>query len=95
MNIEKPHKVNNVFYLSYTRELPPSAVFPSPSGGVAPSAPPLGCLRRPFGQPPPSAAVKESKKKNWGAMGAPYLGCRGRPGRVNSLAYAAFGGDKK
>ena len=37
--------------LNNTRELPPSAVFPSPSGSVAPSAPPLG-------QPPPPAAVK-------------------------------------
>ena len=37
--------------------------------GVAPSAPPLGRLGRPFGQPPLSAAVKE--KKNWGAFGAP------------------------
>ena len=53
-----------------TRELPPSAGFPSRSRSVAPSAPPLG---RPFGQPPPSAAVKERKmeEKNWGACGAP------------------------
>ena len=33
--------------------------FPSHSGGVAPL---LGWLRRPFGKPPPSAAVKELKK---------------------------------
>ena len=37
----------------------------------------------------------ERKKKKWGVMGAPYLGRRGCPGRVVSLAYAAFGGDKK
>ena len=48
-----------------TRELPPSAGFPSPSGGVAPSASPLGRLWRPFGQPPPSVAVKE-KEIIWG-----------------------------
>ena len=74
--------------------------FPRPPGAWrrrrhlwVPTASPLGHLRRLFGQPLPSAALKE--KKNWGTMGAPYLGCRGRPGRVVSLAYAAFGGDKK
>ena len=46
--------------LESTRELPPSAGFPSPPGGVALPAPPLGRLRHPFGQPPPSAAVKET-----------------------------------
>ena len=32
----------------------------------APSTPPLGRLRGTFGKPPPSAAVKEEEKKNWG-----------------------------
>ena len=37
--------------LSYARELPPSAGFPSPSGGVAPQAPPLGAFGAPVGAP--------------------------------------------
>ena len=50
--------------------------FPRPPGPWlnlwAPPAPPLGRLRRPSGQPPPSAAVKEIKKKKiWGDGGAP------------------------
>ena len=58
----------------YTRE---TAAFGATFGRLrchlwAPSAPPLGRLRRPFGQQPPSAAVKE-KKKIWGAPGAPNL----------------------
>ena len=44
----------------------PSAGFLSPSGGAALSASPLRRLRRPFGKPPPSAAVKKK------------LGCQGR-----------------
>ena len=50
-------------------KFPPSAGFPSPSGGVAPSAPRLVCLRRPF-----AAAFgggkREINTKNWGAYGA-------------------------
>ena len=38
-------------------------------------APPLGRQRRPFGKPPPLAAVKKKNKyikiQIWGAMGAP------------------------
>ena len=46
---------------------PPSAGFPSPSGGAAPSASPLGPFRCPFWKPPPSAAVKDRNiKKIWG-----------------------------
>ena len=64
---------------------PPSAGFPLPSGGAEPRAPPLGCLRRPFGKPLPSVAVKKKKngapknigaaaiKKNIGAPAAPQM----------------------
>ena len=48
---------------------PPSAGFPSPFGGVAPSVPPLGV----FG------GGKRQIKKNWGALGAPFRGRRRRP----------------
>ena len=65
--------------LLQTRELPPSARFPSPSG-----KPRFPQWRFPFGKPPPSAAVKEKKLER-----------RGRPNRGVSLAYAAFGGDRK
>ena len=81
--IKKLSNVSSSNFRNRLAKFPPSAGFPSPSGGVAPSAPPLGHLRRPFGRPPPSAAVKE-KKKNWGAMGAP----------VGASAYAAFGDEK-
>ena len=37
--------------LYYTRELPPSAGLPSPSGGVAPPAPPLSDFGTPVGVP--------------------------------------------
>ena len=62
----------------------PSAGFPSYSRGVAPWAPPLGRLQRPFGRPLPSVAVKE-RKKNWGTMGV----------REMASAYAISGGEKK
>ena len=54
---------------------PPSARdFPRPPGKwrlrrylCAPLAPPSGRPRRPFGKPPPSAAVKEmGENENWG-----------------------------
>ena len=52
---------------STTRELPPSAGFPSPTGGTAPAAQRLGRPRRPL-----CAAFGSGKKrkKNWGAYGA-------------------------
>ena len=71
----------------YTRKLPPSAGFPSPFGGVASPAPPLGALPTLVWRPPPSAAVKGKYNIN-------NLGQRWRPGRGVSLAYAAFGGNK-
>ena len=59
-------KLSNVCSSNFRNRLtkfPPSAGFPSFYGGVAPSVPPLECLRRPFGRPPPSAAVKEKSLK--------------------------------
>ena len=38
-------------YIYNTRELPNSAGFPSPSGGVTPLAPPLGAFGTPVGAP--------------------------------------------
>ena len=66
---------------------PPSAGFPSPSGGVAPYGDPIWETAA-FGG-------GEREYTNLGTMGAPYLGRQGRPGRGVSLAYAAFGGVKK
>ena len=56
---------------------PPSVGFSSPSGGVLPSAPPLGRLGHPSGKPPPSAVVKEKIK-----FGVPYSERRNPPPSV-------------
>ena len=69
--------------LGYTRKLPPSAGFPSPSGGVAPLAPPLGAfgdtVRAPAAPSWTTAAFgggeRKYLKKNWGACSA-HLGNR-------------------
>ena len=53
-----------------------SGTFGAPVG--APSAPPLGHLRRPFGKPPPSAAVKEIVIR-LGRHGRPIFGVPGAP----------------
>ena len=69
-----------------------------------PSAPPLGAFGAPVWAPAAliwaTAAFdggerKKNREKIWGVMGAPYLGRRGCPGRGVSLAYVAFGGDRK
>jgi len=71
------------------RELPPSAGFPSLSGGVAPLAPPLGA----FGTPvrAPAAPIWATAAFGGGERKLKFLEHRGRPGRVVSLAYAASG----
>ena len=93
------------FFLCYSvrrnAKYPPSAAFPSPSGGVAPSAPPLVRLRRPFGKPPPLAAVKEwklnEKKKKLGRHERPIFGAPGPPrsGRQLTPPLAAIKKEKK
>ena len=60
-----------------TREIPTF-------GGISLALRGSGAFGTAVGRPPPSAAVKE-KYKNWGAMGAPYLGRRGCPDRGVSL----------
>ena len=47
-----------IILLVNTRELLPSAGFPSPSGGVAPWAPPLGAFGAPVGAP--AAHIRET-----------------------------------
>ena len=52
----------------------------------APSAPPSGHPWRPFGQPPPSAAVKENKTKKFGAPLPPQIsGASGAPGGFKNV----------
>ena len=51
--------INIHVYIHIIVKYPLSAGFPSPSGGVAPWAPPLGAFGSPVGKPPPSAAVKD------------------------------------
>ena len=72
--IKKLSNVGSSNFRNRLAKFPPSAGFPSPSGGVTPSMPPLGHLRRPCGRPPPSAAVKEKVKKI-GAPRAPQFFC--------------------
>ena len=57
-------KQNQITILLKTHELPPSAGFPSPSGGTAPLAPRLGRPGRPF-----CTAADGDKKK----IGAPWV----------------------
>ena len=59
-------------YYIYTRKLPPSAGFPSPPGGVAPSVPTLETTADGGGN---SRCIKIicAEKKNWGACGAPWF----------------------
>jgi len=71
---------NNSGYYK-TRELPPSAGFPPPSGGVAPLAPHGARL----GNPRLRRRWKKQMIKIWDAMGVPN----------GASAYAAFGGDEK
>ena len=67
--------------------------FPSPSGGVAPWAPPLGAFGAPVRVPAvhiwATAAFVGGERKE-----KEKLECHGRPSRGVGLAYAAFGGDK-
>ena len=65
-------------FISKLAKYPPSAGFPSPSGGVAPSVPPLGAAGAPDGAPMApiwkNAALGGGERKK-------KLGHRRRPGR--------------
>ena len=84
IHIHRQFRTFHVCIYIYTRELPPSAGFPSPFGGVAPLAPPLGDFGAPVGAlmapiwETAAFGTDERKvkkiKKNLGRHGRPIFG---------------------